>query len=108
MDAGDDEGKDPGSSGVVEEGIPIGKHPRHNNFPTLFFLGASVCSFVLLLSFFFVFFPIVSFPKLLSLSLVTNGSFPQGHFSASEHSISNHLNTVLPIWHHDNFPRWEH
>jgi hypothetical protein len=62
MDAGDDEAEDQGSSGRVE-GIPIGKHPRHNNFPTLSFLDASMCSFLLLLSFFFVFFPIVSFPN---------------------------------------------
>lgn len=62
IDAGDDEPKVPGSSGGIEEQIPIGKHPRHN-FPTLFFLDASMCSFLLLLLFFFVLLSFVSFPK---------------------------------------------
>lgn len=61
MDAGDDEPKVPGSSGGIEEQIPIGKHPRHN-FPTLFFLDVSMCSFLLLLLF-FVFLSFVSFTK---------------------------------------------
>lgn len=95
MDAGDDEAEDPGSSGGVEEEIPIGKHPRHNNFPALFFLDASMCSFLLLLSFFFVFVPIVSFPKLLSLSVVTIGSFPQGRLRASQHSVKNNTDGYL-------------
>lgn len=62
MDPGDDEPKVPRSSGGIEKQIPIGKHPRHN-FPTLFFLDASMCSFLLLLLFFFVFLSFVSFPK---------------------------------------------
>jgi hypothetical protein len=61
--AGDNEADVPRSSGGVEEGGPIGKHPRHINFPTLFFLDASMCSFLLLLLPFFLFFPFVSFPK---------------------------------------------
>jgi hypothetical protein len=62
MDAGDEEPKVPWSLGGIEEQIPIGKHPRHN-FPTLFFLDASMCSFLLFLLFFFVFLSFVSFPK---------------------------------------------
>jgi len=95
MDAGDDEAEDPGSSSGVEEGILIGKHPRHNKFPALFFLDAPICSFLLLLSFFFVFVPIVSFPKLLSLSIVTIGSFPQGRLRASQHSVRKRMNGYL-------------